>query len=64
MGKVRETKRGRPVTDNSRNRRCDVRMSDEEFASLDELSTITGKNKSDVIREALRMYSNLVIYQR
>jgi hypothetical protein len=34
-------------------------MTDEEFESLEAMSSETGETKSDIIREALRMYGNL-----
>lgn len=38
-------------------------MSDEEFEKLNHLTIITGKNKLDLIREALRMYYNLITFE-
>lgn len=40
-----------------------LRMSDEEVEKLNHLMMITGKNKSDLIREALRMYYNLITFE-
>ena len=40
-----------------------LRMSDEEVEKLNHLIMITGKNKSDLIREALRMYYNLITFE-
>lgn len=57
-------KRGRPVSDESRKGQYRLRMNDEESDMLDDLSAKTGKDKADVIREALRIYSNLVKYQQ
>ena len=50
---------GRPKETGSRNKQYRLRMTDEEFETLDVLSSETGESKSDIIREALRMYRNL-----
>ena len=50
---------GRPKENGSKNKQYRLRMTDEEFKSLDVLSSETGESKSDIIREALRMYRNL-----
>lgn len=40
-----------------------LRISDEEVEKLNHLMMITGKNKSDLIREALRTYYNLITFE-
>lgn len=43
-----------------RRNKFDFRMSDEESSDLGYMSYKTGKTRSEVIREALRVYKNIV----
>ena len=58
---MEKRKRGRPAGDIIRNRNCRVSLSNDEFEHIDSLVRITGKTKSDIFREAFKMYEN---YQR
>lgn len=52
-------KRGRPRKPDSKNRRCSLRLTDDELAYLDYISSKTDSKKSDILRKALKMYYNL-----
>lgn len=56
-------KRGRPVTDGAKSNRCEVRMTDEELEQLEYMIDKTGLTKTEVVRNALKMYHNLVKVQ-
>lgn len=43
----------------TRNKRVDIRMTDEEFARLMRICSKTGKNKTEAVIEGLRIYGNL-----
>ena len=44
----------------SRTNKIDFRISDEELSDLSYMSGKTGKKRSDIIRDALKMYKNIV----
>ena len=56
-------KRGRPCNKDSRDNQYRLRMSDEEVEMLNNLSVKTCKTKAEILREALKMYHNLTIFQ-
>ena len=56
-------KRGRPRGQNSKKYQYQVRFDDDDNALLEFLSIQTGKNKADIIREAIKMYGNLVRFR-
>lgn len=56
-------KRGRPKSDSAREKRYLLKLTKNEFDRLSHLSEISGKSKADFIREAIRMYGNLVQFQ-
>lgn len=55
-------KRGRPMIENAKKERLGIRLSDEDINMLDYLCYQTGKSKSDIVRESLKIYRNLVKY--
>ena len=57
-----QRKRGRPKKIGSKKERLEVRLSDKDSDLLNYLCCQTGKNKTDIVRESLKMYSNLVKY--
>lgn len=63
MGKDIVKKRGRPRKQKTKSHQYRLRMDDEDSKLLDYLSMQTGKNKSDIIREAIKMYGNLVKFR-
>lgn len=52
--------RGRPSRNGGKKYRLDVRMTDDEFSTLNELIAETGKSKTDIVKEALDLYSKMV----
>lgn len=58
--KKKKKKVGRPKMDDSerKSKGYRIRLTKEEFDSLEKMSKITGLNKSDIIREALRKFDN------
>ena len=48
-------KRGRPTKEFSRDYRCEVRLSVGDVYTLRYIMDKTGKNKSEIFREALRL---------
>lgn len=55
-------KQGRLKKVNVKKDRLEVRLTGEDVALLDYLRCQTGKNKSDIIRESIKMYGNIVKY--
>lgn len=56
--------RGRPKKEGSKNCRCEVRMSEDDLDILNNIMLKTGKNKAEIIREAIDLYSKMVEYRR
>lgn len=48
---------------NKKNKQIHIRLSDEELSEMEFICSKKGKNKSDIFRDMLRMYGNLVRYQ-
>lgn len=48
--------KGRPKQEVTRDYSFRIRMNEEEKSILDKLMILTGKNRSDVVREALKTY--------
>lgn len=55
-------KQGKMKKVDAKNKQYRLRMNNEESALLDYLSVETGKSKADIIRESIKMYSNIVKY--
>ena len=51
--------KGRPKIDNPKGRRYEIRMSDDEIKLLENLSSRSGKSKSDIVRRALELYNRM-----
>ena len=51
---------GRPPKDNSRDKQYRVRLNDDEDSMLSYVSTLTGKQKSEIFRNALEDYYHKV----
>lgn len=49
--------------ENKKNCQFNIRLSDKEFEEIEFIQSKTGKSKSDILRNGLRMYANLVHYQ-
>ena len=52
---------GRPPKDNSRDKQYRVRLNDEEDSMLSYVSSLTGKQKSEIFRNALEDYYHKII---
>lgn len=59
-----EKKRGRPIANGSKKHRVEIRLNDEEAASLDDICINKGETKSEILLKALKMYHNLSKFQR
>lgn len=55
-------KRGRPVKEQGREEQFHMRMTTKEKDMLSEISIETGQSKTDIMREALKMYYNRYLY--
>ena len=55
--------RGRPRKDNSRNRYCGVRLTEDEADMLQHLEIEFDLTPSETVRKALRMYYNYMIHR-
>lgn len=54
--KMTAAKRGRPRKEMIKEHQYRIRMNVGERAMLDHLSEKTGKNRADILRDALKMY--------
>lgn len=59
MGNKKENKVDRRRKANARNRVYQIRMNDDEGDLLESLSVITDEPKSEVIRNALKLYDKV-----
>ena len=57
------TKRGRPCKDGSKKRRFEIRLDEKNREMLEFLAEKTGKTKTDIMTNGLRMYYNLEKYR-
>ena len=57
---IRKKKRGRPKSDKSRNQRFEVRMTDQELASLNDMTVRYDISRSDLVRKALMVYDHIM----
>lgn len=51
--------RGRPKKETTRNRNCNVRLNNDQEDMIEYFIINAGKNKSDIIREAIALYFNI-----
>ena len=51
--------RGRPTKDEKKNCKLEVRMTEHEMENLKKLSAATGKNLSQLVKDGIRMVTNL-----
>lgn len=56
-------KRGRPAKEGSKNKQYKMRMSEKEVAMLEYMADKKGLSKSEIVRDSLRTYYNLLKYQ-
>lgn len=55
---MEKKRRGRPRKEESREKRIQVRLSDAEANELDEAIKLTELKKSDLVKEAVKLYLN------
>ena len=48
------SQRGRPRKEGSKNKRCELRLTEEEIHMLDQISSDTNVTRSDILRNALK----------
>lgn len=52
-------KRGRPLKEGSKEYRCTMRLTKEQYDMLNDLHNLTGETKTDLIVQGLNMVNNL-----
>ena len=57
-------KRGRPVKDITRSNFARLRLNSSEYEMLEELQSLTGMSKSNILRGALRVYYHNIVGER
>ena len=57
---IRKKKRGRPKSEIARNNRVELRMTDQELKSLNEMTTRFDISRSDLVRKALVVYNHIM----
>ena len=55
--------RGRPKKEGARSHEAKVRFNETEMQELNDLSSVTGESKSELLRKAFKMYNNFRKYQ-
>ena len=59
----KKRKRGRPIKENVLGEQINIRLGTEEREMLNFMCYKTGKTKTDIVRESLKVMYNLVKYQ-
>lgn len=62
MAEIDKKKRGRPAKNISRNKDYKFRMTEDEFDRLLSLSEKTGRSRADIMRDALLLYENSLLF--
>lgn len=62
IGNISEKKRGRPSKENTKRAGYHIRLSDEEFQMVKAMCNQTGKTKSEIIRNSIKICYNLKLY--
>ena len=55
------SKMGRPLSDNPRNHKMFIRLTDEEHDLLAKCCEITNKSKAELAREGLKLITNKIL---
>lgn len=55
------TKMGRPLSDNPRNHKLFIRLTDKENEDLEKCCDITGKSKAELVREGLDLITDKIL---
>lgn len=54
-------KMGRPLSDNPRNNKLFIRLTDDENCDLEKCCEITKKSKADIVREGLKFITHKIL---
>ena len=54
-------KMGRPLSDNPRNNKLFIRLTDEENSDLEECCEITDKSKAELVRDGLKLVTDKIL---
>lgn len=52
---------GRPLSDNPRNQKLFIRLTDEENDTLEKCCEITSKSKAEIVREGLKLATDKIL---
>ena len=52
---------GRPLSDNPRNHKLFIRLTDEENDNLEECCKITNKSKAEITRDGLKLITDKIL---
>lgn len=55
------SKMGRPLSDNPRNHKLFIRLTDEENDNLEECCKITNKSKAEITRDGLKLITDKIL---
>lgn len=55
------TKMGRPLSDNPRNHKLFIRLTDKENEDLEKCCDITSKSKAELVREGLNFITDKIL---
>ena len=54
-------KMGRPLSDNPRNNKLFIRLTDEENSDLEKCCEITEKSKAELVRDGLKLVTDKIL---
>ena len=54
-------KMGRPLSDNPRNNKLFIRLTDEENSDLEKCCEITEKSKAELVRDGLKLVADKIL---
>ena len=54
-------KMGRPLSDNPRNNKLFIRLTDEENSALEKCCEITEKSKAELVRDGLKLVTDKIL---
>lgn len=55
------SKMGRPLSDNPRNHKLFIRLTDEENKDLEECCNRTNKSKAEIVRDGLKLATDKIL---
>lgn len=54
-------KMGRPLSDNPRNHKLFIRLTDKEYSDLEKCCEMSYKSKAELVREGLKIVTNKIL---